>query len=145
MRIMFRPSLSILRGAALSLGLALVAGCAALGTKNDLLTSTLDSYAATIRWGNFEDAASFVDPEMLKAQPLGAVDLARFAQVRVTGYNAQPLRPNGDNEVRQTVEIELVNNNTQSLRAIVDRQVWRYDEKAKRWWLVSGLPDITQH
>ena len=27
-------------------------------------------------------------------------------------------------------------------RIITDRQKWRWDAVAKRWWLVSGLPDL---
>jgi hypothetical protein len=50
-----------------------------------------------------------------------------------------------DNEVSQIVEIGLVNINTQAARSIIDKQLWRYDAKANRWWLVSGLPDITAH
>ncbi|MGH8121538.1 MAG: hypothetical protein ACREPT_02070, partial [Rudaea sp.] len=86
----------------------------------------------------------FVDPQTLKAHPLTRLDLDRYAQVRVTGYDEQPLRPDGELQMKQTVEIGLVNNNTQSVRSILDRQVWRFDAKAHRWWLVSGLPDITQ-
>jgi hypothetical protein len=125
--------------------LGALAGCATAKADRDLLDTTLLNYAAVIRWGNFEDAATFVDPETTKAHPLSQLDLARYSQVRVTGYNEQPLRPAGELEMHQTVEIGLVNNNTQSVRTVLDRQVWRYDAKAKRWWLVSGLPDITQH
>lgn len=124
--------------------LGILAGCATAKADRDLLDKTLESYAAVIRWGNFEDAASFVDPETLKAHPLTSIDLQRYAQVRVTGYSEQPLRPAGEMEMRQTVEIGLVNNNTQSVRSILDRQLWRYDAKTKHWWLMSGLPDITQ-
>ena len=53
--------------------------------------------------------------------------------------------PVGEDEVRQVVQIELANVNTQSVRSIVDRQVWKYDEAGKRWWLTSGLPDIARH
>jgi hypothetical protein len=65
--------------------------------------------------------------------------------VRVTGYDdgAGPV-PDGENEVRQVVQIGLVNINTQSERTVVDRQTWRYDPEKKRWWLMSGLPDITR-
>jgi hypothetical protein len=125
--------------------LAALAGCATADTKRSLLDETVLSYAAVIRWGNFEEALGFVDPETLKAHPLTKLDLDRYLQVRVTGYNEQPIHPSGKNEARQTVEISIVNNNTQSLRSFLDRQLWRYDEKAKRWWLVTGLPDITQH
>ncbi|MBS0589572.1 MAG: hypothetical protein JSR65_02920 [Proteobacteria bacterium] len=134
----------MLRLAVLSLALCLLAGCSAPNSKGDLLNATLESYAATIRWGNLEDAASYIDPETLKLHPLSSVDLQRFQQVRVSGYTAQPARPLGEGVVGQTVEIVLTNNNTQTVRSVLDRQRWRYDEKSKRWWLVSGLPDITQ-
>jgi len=124
--------------------LSVLAGCATQKSKGDLLETTLESYAATIRWGNFEDAAAFVDPETLKAHPLTALDFERYRQVRISGYNAQPARPTGDNEVALTAEVVLTNNNTQSVRSVLDRQRWRYDDKARRWWLVTGLPDITQ-
>ena len=69
----------------------------------------------------------------------------RYHQVQVTAYNDQPAAPLGPDEVAQTVEIGLVNVNTQAARSIVDHQVWRYDEKEKRWWLTTGLPNITRH
>ena len=50
----------------------------------------------------------------------------------------------GDDEVQQTVRISFANVHTQAERSIVARQVWRYDDKAKHWWLESGLPDIRQ-
>jgi len=130
---------------ALMLALCLLAGCAGQKSKGDLLEATLESYASTIRWGNFEDAAAFVDPETLKAHPLTTLDLERYRQLRISGYNAQPARSVGTNEVTVVAEVVLTNNNTQSVRSVLDRQRWRYDEKAKRWWLVTGLPDITQH
>ena len=134
----------MLRLLGLLFAFCLLAGCSAPGSRGDLLNATLESYAATIRWGNIEDAASFVDPETLKLHPLTDIDRQRFAQVRVSGYSAQPTRPLGESEVGQTVEIVLTNNNTQSVRSVLDRQRWRYDDKNKRWWLLSGLPDITQ-
>ena len=135
----------MLRIVAMLLALRLLAGCATSKSKGDTLDATLETYAATLRWGNVEDAAAFVDPETLKAHPFTDLDRERYRQVRISGYNAQAPRPLGDNEVGVAAEIVLTNNNTQSVRSVLDRQRWRYDEKAKRWWLVSGLPDITQH
>jgi hypothetical protein len=123
---------------------ALLGGCAAVSkSEQNLLEDTLETYSSVIRWGNFEEAVTFVDPETLKAHPVSKLDLERYHQVQVTAYNAQPARSTGEHEVRQMVEIGLVNVNTQSARSIIDRQTWRFDDKAKRWWLVSGLPDIT--
>jgi hypothetical protein len=125
--------------------LVVLGGCAMPKNDEKLLEDTLLSYAGVIRWGNFEDALTYVDPETLKSHPLTNLDLARYRQVQVTAYNEQPKKKIGESQVSQVVEIGLVNINTQSARAIIDRQVWRYDVKVKRWWLVSGLPDITTH
>src|SRR5262249_17644385 len=119
------------------------AGFAIGKSKDKLLEGTPETYAAVIRWGNIEQALEFVDPETLKAHPVTELDLQRFHQVRFTAYNEQPVRRIGEGEVRQVVEIGLVNVNTQVARSVIDNQVWRFDAKNKRWWLVSGLPDIT--
>ena len=125
---------------------ALLASCATdkMRSKETLLTDTLRSYASTIRWSPVENAQAFIDPKVLAEHPPSALELERFKQVQITGYNEQPALPVGDNEVRQTVEISLVNVNTQAARSVIDRQTWRYDEEAKRWWLMTGLPVITQ-
>lgn len=124
----------------------LAASCATekMRSKETLLDDTLKSYAATIRWGDVAQAQGFIDPKVLAEHPPTALELARFKQVQITGYNERPAVPVGDNEVRQIVEIGLVNVNTQAARSVLDRQTWRYDEAGKRWWLMTGLPDITQ-
>ena len=134
--------------AVLSTGLA--AACADMSmqhiqTKETILEDTLKNYAATIRWGDMLQAQAFVDPAYRQAHPMSDLDMQRYRQVQVTAYNDQPAAPISETEVGQTVEIGLVNVNTQSARTIIDRQVWRYDEKEKRWWLTTGLPDITHH
>ena len=128
----------------LALAALLCAGCAT-DQRNQALITTLNAYASTLRWGDFQSAAQFVDPKVREANPLTALDLARFEQVRVTGYDegGGPV-PDGENQVRQVVQIGLVNINTQSERTVIDRQTWRYDPEKKRWWLTSGLPDITR-
>jgi len=127
------------------LAVALLGGCGTIKNQQTLLQNTLEAYAAVIRWGNFDEAAAFVDPDVLKQHPITALDMERYHQVQVTGYLEQKAMPVGENEVRQLVEIGLVNVNSQAARSIIDRQLWRWDPKIKRWWLVSGLPDITSH
>jgi hypothetical protein len=123
-----------------------LAGCATekMRSKSNVLDETLHSYAATIRWGDVAQAQAFIEPKVLAEHPPTPLELERFHQVRITGYDEQPPVPVGDNEVRQTVQIDLVNVNTQTARSVVDHQVWKYDETAKRWWLTSGLPDISR-
>ena len=122
----------------------LLAGCA---TQNraDTLDLTLRAYASAVRWGDFQSAVVFLDPRTRAEHMPSALDLARYKQIRVSGYDAGngPL-PDGENQVRQIVHINLINVSSQSERSIVDRQTWRYDETTKHWWLTSGLPDITQ-
>ncbi len=121
-----------------------LSGCATQ-KRSDTLTTTLTAYASQVRWGDFQSAAMFIDPKIQADHPLTALDIARFKQVRVSQYDAGngPV-PAGKDEVRQTVHIGLINENTQTERSIADHQTWRYDEASKHWWLTSGLPDITQ-
>jgi hypothetical protein len=111
--------------------------------KETVLEDTLKLYAATIRWGDdMTQGLGFVDPEYLKIHPMTELDLARYKQIKVTAYDDAPAAPISETEVRQVVQIGFINVNTQTMRSVVDNQVWRYDEKAKRWWLTTGLPDI---
>jgi hypothetical protein len=129
--------------ALIGLTLLLVALPVLAKSREKILTETLRTYAATIRWGSIEQAETFVDPEYRAAHPLTQLELDRYKQVRFTNYNDTAPVPINDDEVRQTVEIGIVNVHTQEARSIVDRQVWRYERKAKVWLLTSGLPDIT--
>jgi hypothetical protein len=129
--------------ALIGLTLLLVALPVMAKSREKILTETLRTYAATIRWGSIEQAETFVDPEYRAAHPLTQLELDRYKQVRFTNYNDAAPVPVNDDEVRQTVEIGIVNVHTQEARSIVDRQVWKYERKAKVWLLTSGLPDIT--
>lgn len=122
------------------------AGCGTLSTQSegDALQVTLTAYANALRWGGFDQAMKYVDPETLKQHPITELDLERYKQVRVVSYSERPVVPAGKHEVSQIVEIGVMNVNTQTERTIVDRQLWRYDETTKHWHIVSGLPDITQ-
>ena len=135
-----------MRRLAVLLGLAaalLLGGCAS-DRQASALETTVSSYAATMRWDDFEAALAFVDPKVLAKHPMSKFDLARYAQVRVSTYETQGVLPSPPGEFRQIVAIGLINRNTQTERTILDHQTWRYDAKAKKWWLESGLPDITQ-
>ncbi|WP_430392344.1 hypothetical protein [Dyella sp. 20L07] len=122
----------------------LIGGCAT-DRRNDALTTTLNAYASTVRWGDFQTALQFVDPKVREAHPPSSLDMARFQQYKVSGYDeGKGPTPNGQNEVTQVVQINLVNVNTQAEHTVTDRQTWHYDTEGKHWWLVSGLPDISR-
>lgn len=121
----------------------LCAGCAT-DRRNQALIGTLNAYANALRWDGLQSGLQFVDPKLRNAHPPSALDLARYQQVRVTDYDDDggPV-PSGENQIRQVVQISLVNLNTQVERTVIDRQQWRYDPVGNHWWLTSGLPDIT--
>ncbi len=126
-----------------SLLAALLAACGGVGSQANLRDSALYAYAGAIRWGHIDDAWSMVDPEYARQHPMTALERERFAQVEITGYQVKGSQLLSDSELVQRVEIRLVNRHTQVERTLEDYQAWRWDEAAKRWWLTTGLPDIT--
>jgi len=102
-----------------------------------------DEYDNALRWNEFDVAWNFVDPEVRQKQPMTDLERKRFDMVRVTGVTIRSSIASDDGSVDRSAEITLVGKFTQVERTITDRQHWRWDAKAKRFWLVSGLPDIT--
>ena len=127
----------------LTLLLSLVACATERGAKN-LMSSALYDYSAAIRWNDFAGAATFLDPEALARHPVTALDMKRYEQIQVTGYYVKGTEQASEHELRQLVEIKLINRHTQAERSVLDRQHWRFDAARQRWWLTSGLPDITE-
>jgi len=122
----------------------LLAACATDKPQGDLLEQTLDSYESTLRFsGDLTQAVGFLDPEWLAKNPIPELELERLRQVVVTGYQPGDVQMIDEMHVLQVVRMDVVNNHTQQMRSVVDRQEWRYDAEGKRWWLTSGLPDIT--
>ncbi len=125
----------------LSLMLVL-AGCPD-GTRQDKPDAILSDYGVAIRWNEFDKAIAFIDPELREQTVLTDLERERFKQIQVTGYEMKTQETDADGNITQTVEIRLVNRNTQLERSILDHQTWRRDVAAKRYWLTSGLPDFS--
>lgn len=124
---------------------ALLTSCgSAQKSETDLLEATLMGYAKAMRWGDVDQAIGYIDPEVLAANPIPALELERLRQVQIAGYREQPPMMIDETHASQVVQIELINRHTQQVRGIVDRQQWRLDREAKRWWLTSGLPKIAE-
>jgi len=122
--------------------LALLLAACASGPDTRKRDEALYLYASAIRWSDIDAALAFIDPELLRTQPLSSVERARYDQVQVAGYQVKNILASDEDELVQVVEIRLVNRHTQVERIIMDRQRWRWDETAKTWWLMSGLPNI---
>lgn len=103
---------------------------------------TLYDFSSAIRWGDFDKAYDFVDPKTKQEHPLSDIDRARYKQVEVAGYTVVSSL-NGKDSIDQQVQLSLVNRNTQVGRSMVYHEHWRWDDAQKKWWLTSGLPDIS--
>ncbi|WP_066091990.1 hypothetical protein [Xanthomonas massiliensis] len=106
------------------------------------LETTQQDYATALRWEGFEQALNFVDPAYRRDHPVDALHLERYRQLQVSGYHELGSGTDeAGNPVREA-EIGIINRNTQAERTVRVRETWRWDPQAKRWWQVSGLPDL---
>lgn len=131
----------------LSFALALLAlvACSGLPSRMNARDDALSDYGAAIRWSEFGQAESFLDPVTSQQPPLRDMDRERFKLIQVTGYEVKSKQVAADSGITQTVEIRVVTRNTQLEHIITDHQTWRWDPVAKRYWLASGLPDFSAH
>ena len=106
------------------------------------LQSVQDAYAASIRWGDFENAWQAVDPAYRDEHPMSDLEFERYQQVQISGYRDLSTRGGPDGTVERAVELRVINKHTMAERTERYVERWRWDPEAKRWWLVVGLPDL---
>lgn len=122
----------------------LIAGCPKTREEKDL-SETLLQYETIVRWAQWDAAADFIAPEYLEENPISRLDLDRLRLFRVTKYTIRSAIPVDDgNGLVQVVEIRMFNKNQARERAIIDEQIWKYNEETGRWQMHSGLPDPTK-
>lgn len=121
----------------------LLAACASSGQRSPR-DQMLYDYVSAVRWSDFDAAARFLDPELLAREPMTDLERERYRQFQVSGYEVKSASEPAEGEYEQVVEIRVVNRHTQVEKIITDRQRWRWDPEAKRWWLASGLPDLDE-
>ncbi len=135
------PSLWLITLALVGLVLA---GCVPPKKEKDL-DSTLLKYEQMVRWSQWDAAATMLAPDYLEENPISNLDMERLRLFRVTNYTLRSAAPIGDgNEFRQVVEIRMFNKAQAREKAIIDQQIWRFDEDSEVWMLHSGLPDVLQ-
>ena len=124
--------------------LTLLAGCPKSASKGTALDEAQYAYSAAIRWGDFKGAWNLVDPKYREEHPLTDIDFSRYKQVQISGYREQGMAIQPSGTMLREIEIGVINRNTLAERTLRYREKWRYDEEAKTWWLVVGLPDLWQ-
>jgi hypothetical protein len=133
------PMHSKLRRYALCLVCSMLAACGTLREerKSNALEAAVNAYGAAIRWGYYETAYGFVDPDKRKPIPAG------LKNVRVTGYEVvQPPVLQDEDTATQVVQLDYLFKDVQRVHSLMDRQRWHYDPATKSWWLESGVPQF---
>ena len=85
-----------------------------------------------------------VDPKFREEHPLTDIDFSRYKQVQISSYREQGTALQASGTAIRDIEIGVINRNTLAERTVRYREQWRYDETAKAWWLINGLPDLWQ-
>ena len=106
------------------------------------LQASLKTYELAVRWNDFDAASESLDPLTLQGEPFSEQDEAYYKVFQITGYMPKSSSMAEDMVYTQRVELRIVDRDTQVERIKTDRQSWRYDAAAKRWWLTSGLPKL---
>ncbi len=128
----------------LALVIMLIASCATQ-SQTQSLNATLLNYEKVVRWSEWDGALDFLAPEYLEENPVSALELSRLRLFRITQYHVRSMNPSNDGlSLSQTVEIRLFNRNRAVEQVMTDQQEWHFDEERKRWYLHSGLPDVTK-
>ena len=123
--------------------LALLAPAAAQSRlQRGKLQQVQDAYAASIRWGDFENAWQAVDPAYRAEHPMTELEFERYKQIQISGYRDLSTRGGPDGTVERAVELRVINKHTMAERTERYVERWRWDPEAKRWWLVVGMPDL---
>ena len=130
------------------IALSLVAGAAqAEGpsrSQRSKLGPTQDAYVAAVRWGDFDKAEGFIDPQYLLQRPITDLQRERYRQIQVSSYRERSVGAGADGSIERRVEMGVINRNTQAERLVLVNERWRWDPEAKRWWQAAGLPDLWQ-
>lgn len=120
-----------------------LAGCQTTGTQNNKISEQQYNYSAAIRWGDFEGAANMIKPELRTKLAPTALQLERYKQIQISGYNdvGSELDKKKGTAAR-VVNIGVINRHTLAERNVRYIELWEWDAEAKIWWLISGLPDL---
>lgn len=109
--------------------------------RQENLDTSLNSYLKLIRWGNFGGAAQYIrHREKGTPAPRAREDLEG---VRVTFYEIVSQGSSDDQrEALVAVALGFYHVDSGIVHRFHDRQVWWFDEAAKRWFLEGDLPDF---
>jgi len=122
--------------------LFLIFGCAGIqtGKKMTLFDDTARAYLRAIRWGDYETAYAFKNPQDIDNK---MPDFEDMRQIRVTAYNVkQTILSEDKSTILRIVDFQYYRISNVTVKNLIDRQKWEYNEEANRWYLTSEFPDF---
>lgn len=135
---------SIVTTAAVFMAALLLTSCYTPKKEQDL-DETLLQYEQMIRWSQWDGAVNMLAPEYLEKHAITNLDMQRLRLFRTTQYIIRSALPFEDgNSYQQVVEIRMFNKTRATEKIVMDSQEWKYDEDTERWFLHSGLPDVSK-
>ncbi|MGD2186528.1 MAG: hypothetical protein PVI71_10390 [Desulfobacterales bacterium] len=121
----------------------LMFGCAGFQVEKRrmaLFDETTRAYNRAIRWGQFEDAFAF---KKLAGPNDKLPDFEDYRQVRVTDYKVkETIVDESYLKALRIVNIQYYRMTNVTVKNVINRQQWEYDEEENRWYLISELPEF---
>ena len=121
--------------------LALLAGCRSNPFRDDIppgLEGQVQTFEDVVRWRELDKMYVFLKPD--PDQP--TVVQPGLSNIRVTGYEATPLRQAGDFRWTTTAVIDYVLTDRQVVRQVIDQQVWESEDEGETWFRTSPVPQF---
>ena len=118
----------------------LILGCASMktGEKMSQFDETSRAYVRAIRWGDYEGAYAF---KKLTDREGALPDFEDYRSVKVTNYKVkQTIISEDQTKIIQIVDFQYYRLTDVTVKTLIDRQKWEYDEEQGRWFLQSDLP-----
>jgi len=125
----------------LLLGLVVLVGCAALGSKSRMeqLDNLTRGYAKALAWSDFEVA--YTATRAAQAAPLP--DAAALKDIKITAYEpAAPLVEQDGKTIKRVARIRYVHTSRMAEHSLTIEEEWKYSDEAGRWFLQSGFPQF---
>jgi hypothetical protein len=106
----------------------------------DTLNYTVKDYGKFIRWRAYDEATNYLRHQDGRA---ANKDTSTLQEIRVTKYQVLTVEINEENqEATVKAEITYYHERVNSVKTIIDQQLWWRDEESNQWFLDGKLPDL---
>jgi hypothetical protein len=125
--------------------LSVFLGCAIIAphAHRRALEDAQRSYTQKVRWGEFEEASQYVDPEV---RDRFLAEVNRFEDLRITDYRIGPLDvADGSDAATVRVSYRAYHLATLLEGHFDETQAWHWDGDSGAWWVRPALDSTREH